>query len=350
MLEFRSLAAEEIPWARLDTFADRTVFQTREWLNFIAETQHGTPVVAELRNGSSLAGYFSGVTIRKFGVKMLGSSFPGWATPYIGFNLLPDGITRVEALEGLRRWAFQELGCLHFEVSDWYFRKEGIVAGGPGTGAFDTTAYESYESDLTQTEDELFGRMEGACRRCIRKAEKSGVAIEHATDAGFADEYYEQLKDVFAKQGKFPTYDAARVRSLVRHLQSSGNLLLVRARDPEGRSIATGIYPGLNEVAYFWGNASWRSGQQWRPNEALHWYAMRYWKQRGAKSFDWGGGGAYKEKYGVQPLSVPWFYKSKYRIMTVARNEARDVYYRSRKLIGRLRGVAEPAKAPQPDL
>ena len=83
------------------------------------------------------------------------------------------------------------------------------------------------------------------------------------------------------------------------------------------------------------------------PNEALHWYAMRYWKRRGAQYFDWGGGGGYKEKYGVAPLSVPWFYKSKYRIMTVARNQARELYYRSQKLIGRLRGVSpQPAAAP----
>ena len=336
MLEFRTLALNQVPWDELDRFADRTVFQTREWLEFIAETQNGKLVVAELRAAGALAGYFSGVLIRKLGVRILGSSFPGWTTPYIGFNLLPGSVTRTEALEGLRRWAFGELGVLHFEVSDWYFRNESTQADG-----LETTAYSSYESDLTQSEDELFGKMEGACRRCIRKAEKSGVTIEHAADPGFADEYYDQLKDVFAKQGRVPTYDAERVRSLVRHMQPSGRVLLVRARDPEGRNIATGIYPGFNEVAYFWGNASWRSGQQWRPNEALHWYAMRYWKQQGAKYFDWGGGGPYKEKYGVVPLSVPWFYKSKYRIMTVARNEARELYYRSQKLIGKLKGVTE---------
>lgn len=340
MLEFRLLTEEQVPWDRLDTLADRTVFQSREWLAFIAETQKGTTVVAELRNDAGLVGYFSGVLIRKMGIRMLGSSFPGWTTPYIGFNLLPNKITRSEAMEGLRRWAFQELGCLHFEVSDWYFRSENTLAP-----QLDATAYESYESDLTLPEAALFGQMDSACRRCIRKAEKSGVTIEHATDAGFADEYYEQLKDVFAKQGRVPTYDAERVRSLVRHMQPTGRVLLVRARDPEGRSIATGIYPGWNEVAYFWGNASWRSGQQWRPNEALHWYAMKYWKERGAKSFDWGGGGAYKEKYGVVPLSVPWFYNSKYRIMTTARNEARALYYRSQKLIGRLRGVRKDGAA-----
>jgi len=341
MLEFRTLALTQVPWDELDRFADRTVFQTREWLEFIAETQNGKPVVAELWAGGARVGYFSGVVIRKLGVKILGSSFPGWATPYIGFNLLPGTVHRTEALEGLRRWAFGELKCLHFEVADWYFRNESTQAAG-----LDATAYTSYESDLTQSEDDLFGKMDSACRRCIRKAEKSGVTIEHASDAGFADEYYEQLKDVFAKQGRVPTYDLERVRSLVRHMQPTGRVLLVRARDPEGQTIATGIYPGLNEVAYFWGNASWRAGQQWRPNEALHWYAMRYWKQQGAKYFDWGGGGGYKEKYGVLPLSVPWFYKSKYRIMTVARNETRELYYRSQKLIGWLQGVSgQPAAA-----
>ena len=158
MLEFRALPADEVPWQRLNTFTDRTVFQTREWLNFIAETQRGTPIVAELRDGSSTAGYFSGVLIRKFGVRILGSSFPGWTTPYIGFNLLPGAFTRSEALEALRRWAFDELGCLHFEVSDWQFRNEGTKAP-----ALDETAYESYESDLTRTEDELFGSMDSAC-------------------------------------------------------------------------------------------------------------------------------------------------------------------------------------------
>ena len=143
--------------------------------------------------------------------------------------------------------------------------------------------------------------MESACRRCIRKAEKSGVTVEEAGDLAFADEYYEQLKDVFAKQGKLPTYPVERVRVLMKHMLPTGRLLALRARDPEGRCIATGLYPGMNDMAFFWGNASWRSGQQWRPNDTLHWYALRYWKARGATRFDWGGGGTYKRGYGVAP-------------------------------------------------
>lgn len=342
MLRFRSLAPGEIPWDRLDQFHDRVVFQTQAWLNFIAETQNARIVVAEIQDDSGIAGYFSGLVFNKMGVRMLGSSFPGWTTPYIGFNLLPE-VSRLDALGALERWAFKDLKCLHFEISDFGFSFED----GQRLG-YEHTSYETYQSDLTKSEDELFKAMDSACRRCVRKAEKSGVLIEECHDDAFADEYEAQLKDVFAKQGKVPTYDVDRVRSLIRHMGPTGNLLLLRARTPDGRCIGTGIYPGMNKVAEFWGNASWRADQIWRPNEALHWYAMRYWKKRGAQVFDWGGGGTYKEKYGVVPLVVPWFYKSKYRVLTTIRNEARTLFYKSQRLVGRLKGVKSTPAVPVP--
>jgi hypothetical protein len=339
MFRFRVVEPHELHWQALDRFDDRVVFQTREWLNFIADSQRATPVVAEIRDNDTIAGYFSGLVVRKFGVRILGSSFPGWTTPYIGFNLAP-GYLRARLLDPLTAWAFRELKCLHVEVSDRCFQADD----GDG-GRLDRTAYETYKSDLTRSEDDLFRRMESACRRCIRKAEKGGVTVEEAHDVEFADEYYEQLKDVFAKQGKVPTYPVERVRLLLKHMLPTGRLLAVRARSPEGKCIATGLYPGMNDTAFFWGNASWRNEQHWRPNEYLHWYALRYWKARGVKLFDWGGGGTYKEKYGVEPYVVPWFYKSKYRVLTTVRNEARALYYKSQRLVGRLSGVEARAAA-----
>jgi Acetyltransferase (GNAT) domain len=333
MMRFQLLDEPNIPWETLDAFEDRVVFQTREWLAFIAASQRARPVVAEIRDGEMVVGYFSGLVVRKFGVRILGSSFPGWTTPYIGFNLRPE-YRRGDLLELLTRWAFNDLGCWHVEVSDRCFEPgEGDTAG------FERSAYETYKTDLTKSEDDLFRAMESACRRCIRKAEKSGVVIEEAHDEAFADEYYAQLTDVFAKQGKVPTYSIERVRELLKHLLPTGRLLAVRARNPDGKCIATGLYPGMNDVAFFWGNASWRSEQIWRPNEYLHWYALRYWKHRGVKLFDWGGGGTYKEKYGVEPYSVPWYLRSRFPFLAAIRNQARSVFYKSQTLVGRLHRV-----------
>ena len=328
-MRFHVLDPARIPWDVLEALPDRTVFQSRPWLEFLAESQGARPIVAELRAGRDVAGYFTGAIVKRLGIRILGSAFRGWTTPYMGFNLLP-GVTHREALQALEPLAFGDLKCLHLEVSDRYMRPEDAAGLG-----FELEFYESYETDLTQSEAQIFNAMESACRRCVRKAEKSGVRIEVATDLRFAAEYYEQLQDVFAKQRLAPTYGRDRIEALVRHLLPSGNLLLLRALSPEGHTIGTGIYPGFNQVAQFWGNASWRAHQILRPNEALHWYALRYWKSRGVTIFDWGGGGTYKEKYGPRPSVAPWFVKSRYKILSHMRRQARALVVARQKLRGR---------------
>lgn len=327
------LDLKTVNWSALDAFEDRTVFQTREWVQFVKETQRATPVILELSESGKAVGYFTGLTVRKFGVKILGSSFPGWTTPYMGFNVLP-GISRASALAAVECFAWDSLKCLHMEVSDPYLQTED----GQSLG-FKCEYYTSYRTDLTRTEEELFNSMDSACRRCIRKAEKSGLTIEEAHDVTFADQYHDQLKEVFAKQGLVPTYDIERVRALIRNLDATGRLLLLRARDPQGKCVASGIFPGYNEIAEFWGNASYRSGQALRPNEAIHWYAMRYWKRRGIRVYDWGGEGTYKEKYGCVVHRVPWFTKSRYKLLGALRGEAKKMFSQKQRLTAWLQGT-----------
>jgi len=319
-------------WNALDRWSDRTVFQTREWIQFIAEAQGATPLIAELREGRELVGYFTGLTFTRLGVKILGSSFPGWTTPYIGFNLLP-GASRAGALGAVEEMAWSSLKCLHMEICDPYF----TIEDGESLG-FNCEYFASYRTDLRKSEEELFGGMNSACRRCIRKAEKSGVSIEEAHDLAFADEYHEQLVDVFAKQKLVPPYTADRVRTLIKHLGPTGRLLLLRARASDGDCIASGIFPGFNRMAEFWGNASFRSSQILRPNELMHWYAMRYWKRRGVEIYDWGGEGKYKEKYGCIPHRVPWFTKSRFELLSRLRNEAKKMFERKQRFLGWLQG------------
>jgi Acetyltransferase (GNAT) domain len=340
VLELRRLDVADVDWNRLDRFDDRTVFQTRAWAAFLSETQGAQPVVAELRDGSATAGYFTGFMVRRMGLRILGSSFPGWATPYIGFNLLRS-VSHSEALKALEAFAFKRLGCSHLEVSDRRFSEDdGRTLG------FQAEPYHTFETDLTASEDEIFKQMSSACRRCIRKAARSGVRIVESHDEAFAEEYHEQLKDVFARQDLIPTYGVDRVRSLIRHLLPTGHLLLLRAVDAGGGCIATGIYPGMNRVAELWGNASFRRHQHLRPNESLHWYAMRYWRERGAELFDWGGGGDYKKKYGGRPVTIPWFTRSRFPILTAARREARQLFVMKQRLMGRLHKATSRRREP----
>jgi hypothetical protein len=325
-LRFEKVPLDDVNWADLDAFEDRTFSQRKGWLDFVRESQRGELVVARLVDAEATAGYFTGLVVRRFGVRIMGSPFPGWGTQTLGFNLAP-GFERADAVRALLPFVFDELGCLHLELADALLERSDVEPLG-----FDVRAGRTFLSDLSEDEDAIFARMQSSTRRNFRKSEKSGVTIEEAAPEGFAKEYYEQLVDVFAKQKLRPTYDLERVERLIANVSPSGDLLLLRARNPDGLSIATGIYPGYNRRSYFWGNGSLRAHQIMRPNEALHWAAMRYWKAHGMAFHEWGGGGAYKQKYGGTQVETLHFRISRYAAIGTARELARAAYYLPRRV------------------
>ena len=312
---------------KVDTKWIGTIYQTPAWLAFLSRTQHGELVVGALREGQETIGHFTGLIVQKSGFRILGSPFPGWSTDYMGFAL-SDGADRRQAVQALIEFAFQELGCVHLEMMD-----RNLTVSDLGGLGVQYRVYRGFEIDLTRDEDELFSNMTSACRRCVRKAEKEGVFIEEAHDLEFADEYYAQLQDVFAKQSLVPTYGIERVRQLITHVHPTGHLLLLRARDRSGRCIATGIFPHMNGVMYFWGGASWRHHQLLRPNEAIQWHAMKIGKQKGLRTYDMGGGGEYKRKYGGGEIEVPWFRKSKYPWIRYLRDMAQQSHKMSQECL-----------------
>jgi hypothetical protein len=312
----------------LERFADRTIFQSPDWLSFISKTQNAEPVFAMLQEGGAILGYFSGFIVNRFGLRVLGSPLPGWTTSYMGMNLLPE-VSRPRAVKALIDLAFGPLNCVHVELMDRRLtieeaRELGLVH----------RVYAGFEIDLTRSVSDLFGSMSSACRRCIRAADKRGVTIEECRDLGFADDYYAQLRQVFEKQALIPSYGVERVRELIACLAESGQLLLLRARDPAGRCIATGIFPASHDTMYFWGGASRRDSLSYRPNEAIQWYAMQYWRSRGVRRYDMGGGGEYKRKFGGSEIAVPWIRKSKHPAVEHIRNFIQQAFHWRQKLFG----------------
>jgi CelD/BcsL family acetyltransferase involved in cellulose biosynthesis len=339
MLTLERLDASRHDWAELDGYADRVIFQTRPWLSFVAATQNAELVLAAVKNGQTTVGYFTGLIVERYGFRILGSPLPGWTTSYLGFNLA-DGVPRPAAVEALLPFAFRTLRCSHVEVRDrWLLPSELDGLG------LQWSAAQTQVIDLQPDENALFARMTSACRRNIRKADKSGVVVEPASDAGFADDYYDQLRDVFAKQALVPTYPVDRVRALIDHVGPTGNLLLLRARDPDGQCIASAIFPWFRQTMYFWGGASYRPSQHLRPNEALIWYALQYAKRHGVTEFDFVGRGSYKTKYGTVETVVPWGRRSRSALVAQLRNAAKEGFALRQKASARLaalRGTLDP--------
>ena len=320
MLRFDRLNTPLEDWDdTLSTFSNRTIFQTAAWLRFLENTQHGEVVIAALTDSDQIFGYFSGLIVRKCGIRILGSPFRGWTTAHMGLTLSAK-IPRSAALRALVEFAFERLRCLHLELMDRDVRMEDLS----GLNC-KFHMYSAHEVDLTANEDAILGRMTRQCRGCIRKATRCGVVIEEATDLSFADEYYDQLSSLYARQGLRPAYDAERVRELIRILQPTGSLLLLRARTPAGACIATAISVGAHSAAYLWGLASYQNYRTLRPNELLLWSAMRYWKRRGIQPFHMAGLGHFKRKFGGCEIAVPWLMISKLPLVAYSRVKAEAV-------------------------
>ena len=341
MARFERLDISLEEWQRiLEGFDDRIVFQSSAWLRFLAKSQSAEIVFAALKEKEATLGYLCGLIVRRFGIRIFGSPFRGWSTPYMGL-LLGASVSRRTAMEALPDFAFRQLGCMHFEVVDSQ-AKPSDVEGLHISDSLNRTI----EVDLTSTEEAIFSKMTASCRRNVRKAEKNGLVIEPASDENFAAEYAEQLKDVFAKQGLVPHFGEDRVRLLIQELFPTGQLLLLRARDSTGKCIATGIYPALHNKAYYWGGASWREYQKLYPNELLHWHAMRYWKSKGAKTYNLVGTMEFKQRFGGTETAVPVVSKSKNRFVSFLRVRAPVLMKSMMRMAWKLRG-GRKASIPQ---
>lgn len=340
MIEFRRVVPTAADRERMDAMADRVLFQTPPWLDFVARTQDAEPAVAEVHDAGRRVGWFTGLVVARAGVRILGSPFPGWTTPSMGFNLEP-GVPRAACSDALATFAFRDLRCLHLEVGDRCFAAD--AGADLLDGRYRREEGMTFEVDLGGDEDAVFGRMTGACRRAVRKGARSGLVVEEAAGPGFAEEYHDQLREVFARQALVPTYGVDRVQALVDAVGPTGRLLLLRVRDPDGRSIATGIFPAFNGTAYFWGGASRRDAQILRPNETMFWYAMRWWRARGVHALDMVGGGEYKRRYGAREVWFPTMSRSRVPGLPALRRLAAAAARRRQRLAGRSVGAPSDA-------
>jgi CelD/BcsL family acetyltransferase involved in cellulose biosynthesis len=295
---------------------DAEVYHTAAWLEFLAVTQHAEPVVAIVRADGRPVGHFVGAIVRRYGVRILGSPLRGWTTQCMGF-LLEEGSCRRAAAEALIPFAFRDLGCLHVELAD---RK--LTADQMRGSAYQMEAGRTFVVDLKPPEEALLSRFHRTARKEIRRAIHDGLWTEVATDAAFVDEFYGYLSAVFARQGLAPTYGIDRVRGLIQVLQPSGQLLLLRVRSPDGASLGAFLSVGRSQTAIAWG-AAFDRNNRYHAIELLFWETMRRWRERGASSFDMGGSGDYKSKYGGVETPTVHFYRSRWAILRFGRTAIR---------------------------
>lgn len=310
----------------------KSVFTTPAWLAFIQEDSKVEPLFLRITRGEALVGYFTAMIQMSYGFRIIASPFAGWSTCYMGFDLVDTTVNKLDLIPDVAEYLFKKKKAHLIEIVDRDITVEDARERGYRTSISDTL-----ELEIDRTDEELFRVFKMDCRNFIRQFERRGATLEYATpDDTFAEEYYTQLQDVFAKQGLVPTYSLKKVQCLLRHLKEQESVLCLRVRDPEGNCIATSIYPGYNEKFFFWGGASYRSGQHYRPNEYMLWTAIRYWRDKGYKMFDMVGVRDYKRKFGSHEVQYAHISLARNNIIFFLRNMAKKAFFFMLKIKGKL--------------
>ena len=164
-----------------------------------------------------------------------------------------------------------------------------------------------------------------------------GITVRQAKDLDeFINTYYEQLVEVFKKQGLTPTYSKKCIESLIKALYPQ-RILLLEAITQEGEIAATGIFPGNQNVALFFGGASFQRFQKLCPNEPLIWEAIKFWQKQGTKIFNMCGIRPYKLKFGPTEFVKPRIIFAKYHILITMKRIAKYGYYFIRQVLSKFR-------------
>lgn len=335
MYSFQIIDLTDIDVKEYHSFPNKSVLTTKNWIEFVIEDSKAFPLIVRITENSRLVGYFTSLIVKKFGLKIVGSPFSGWSTPYMGFDLL-DETEKIKVLPELTSYLMDKTKCSYLQIVDRDLKFEELEQLKSKNIIVEKT--ETLELGIDGDDAFLFKNMKTDCRNFIRQFERRGATIEQAQpNDEFAEEYYHQLLDVFAKQNLVPTYTAEKVKCLLRHLSKSDAVLCLRVISPDGEKIATSIFPAFNKKMFFWGGASLRQYQHYRPNEYMIYTAIKYWRDRGCTQFDMVGNRSYKKKFGSWEVQYPCITVSRYKILFSLKNMAAWLYYFSGKVLWKLR-------------
>lgn len=314
------------------TKTTQSVFTTYEWVSFLEKSKFGKPIVLEIYNNNKLCAYFVALIFKKFGVKILASPFEGWTTPDMGFILL-DYIDSILLINHIKEYAFKRLKCIFVEIVDKNIELNYLIEN-----KLYFIHQRSLKIDLSIDEETIFKSFKKDARNFIRQFDKRGAYIEEVQpNIDFAKNFYKMLQDVFLKQKLTPPYDEKRVINLMESfINKKESILCLQVKNEDGIIIAASIYFGHNLISYSWGSSSLREYQHYRPNEAMRWYAIKYWKSKGYKIFDMVGVREYKYKFNPIEYEYPRIIIAKYKFLIKLRNLSKLLIIKIRKIKSKL--------------
>jgi GNAT acetyltransferase-like protein len=261
------------------------IYHSNRWLAVLADG-YGVEVVRIARevDGQLEAGL--PVTIRKAGPFLLaGSPLSNVATPQLGPIARPGAavaplLADFDDFQRRRGVGFAEVIGRQPELA------EQLRARG-----YQVEAYQTHVLELTgRTADDVWKGFEGRARTSIRKAERAGVEVSLADEAGFLSAYLSMSMAVYARQRRLPPIPQRFYEALWSQFGGTGRLWALVARH-QGRMVAAGLFLFDRGRLFYQDGASYPEHNALGANALIQWAALQRAISEGAKAYDLVGAG-----------------------------------------------------------
>lgn len=142
--------------------------------------------------------------------------------------------------------------------------------------------YGTYKINLSQSEESIWREMSSSHRRKIRLAEKNNIIIKNGFE--FAEDVYRLIKDTFKRSN----LGFMKIKDFKKYLNALGQNVLISIAEYRGQIQAGIVVPFSNYSAYYVYGGSIPSPVTGATN-LLHWEAIKYFKNKGVKYYDFVG-------------------------------------------------------------
>ncbi len=168
-----------------------------------------------------------------------------------------------------------------FETPDLLtvYAKEGYAAGG----------WQNFLIDLTIPEKQLWSNMSTDKKRGIKRAEKNKVTIHELKEKKHIPIFYSLIKETFTKR-KNPIEDISNFEAVFDVLVPK-NMAKFFLAEYNGEYVATRLALLYKGVVYDWYAGASNENMKVHPNDLLVWHILKWGKENGFQTFDFGGGG-----------------------------------------------------------
>lgn len=332
-------------------FDDHRIFHKTVWLRYVESFSGARAVRLVFERGGEIVGCLPGFLLRKgFLLRVFASPLVGWQTESMGPLFDAGRVSPREVCAALLPFLKTRYGVHHVEMTGARLDGEAMTGLGFRGKQFSTYRVPLFPGD----EARALKNIKSKTRNQLRKAIKLGLVARVEEDESFVTEFYDQVKEVFARRGKSVPFEEDRVIKCFLHLKDAGNLLAISVSLPDGgECVATGLFMREGRELHLWGWAH-RTEYRWHcPMELLTWTAMQRAMEAGCTTLDMAGGGDAKLKFGaVADATMHEWRWSRYAWLARSRDLAERLYRWQQSARGRLarkRSGGEGAATPAAD-